>query len=378
MPVRPLPPNPSLDHLKHQAKDLLRDHAARTPDTAQRLREFHPRFRHSTDHEIFDAKLTLSDAQLTIARQSGYPSWPRLKRHIEKPSLTDRLDLPHHERIEDAVFRHAVDLIDAGNAKALRAWLKQHPKLVHQHITFEGRNYFHNPTLIQFVAENPIRRGTMPANIVEVTEAILDANPTLSEREVTLALVATGSVPQQCRRQVPLIDLLCDHGVDPSTAMEPAALHGTFEALAALIRRGGRISLPVAATLGNLDEVRRLLPSADSRERQIALSQAANQGHLEIVRLLLDAGADPDRYNPIGGHSHGTPLHQAAGYGHFDVVRLIVERGAKLNQKDVLWCGTPADWAEHEGRTEVAAYLRAEEKKRESMTQKMTTAAPPP
>jgi hypothetical protein len=37
----------------------------------------------------------------------------------------------------------------------------------------------------------------------------------------------------------------------------------------------------------------------------------------EIVRLLLDAGEDPNRYNPVGGHSHTTPLHQAAGGGHW-------------------------------------------------------------
>ena len=73
MPVRPLPPNPNLDHLKHQAKDLLKAHAARNPGVAQRIREFHPRFtRNATDAEIFGAQLRLSDAQLTIARESRF------------------------------------------------------------------------------------------------------------------------------------------------------------------------------------------------------------------------------------------------------------------------------------------------------------------
>ncbi|HYA96837.1 MAG TPA: VOC family protein, partial [Methylomirabilota bacterium] len=67
MPVRPLPPDPNLDHLKYQAKDLLRAHAARDMGAAQRLREFHPRFAKATDAEILDAKLRLSDAQLAIA-----------------------------------------------------------------------------------------------------------------------------------------------------------------------------------------------------------------------------------------------------------------------------------------------------------------------
>jgi ankyrin repeat protein len=91
---------------------------------------------------------------------------------------------------------------------------------------------------------------------------------------------------------------------------------------------------------------------------QQRLTLAADFGHVEIVRLLLDAGEDPSRYNPVGGHSHTTPLHQAAGGGHDEVVRLLVERGARLDLKDILWGATPADWARHGGRTEIETYLR--------------------
>ncbi len=149
MPVRRLPSNPNLDHLKYQAKDLLKERASRNAGAAQRVREFHPRFRRATDAEIFAAHLKLNDSQLTIARESGFPSWARLKRHIEKPTLTDQLNLPHHERIEDPVFRRAVDLIDAGDVAGLRGYLKQHLKLVRQHVAFEGWNFFHNPTLLE-------------------------------------------------------------------------------------------------------------------------------------------------------------------------------------------------------------------------------------
>ncbi|MGA9668124.1 MAG: ankyrin repeat domain-containing protein [Terracidiphilus sp.] len=368
MPVKKLPANPNLDHLKHQAKDLMRDHAARMPHSAQLLREFHPRFLHSTDAEIFAARLALSDAQLAIARESGFPSWTRLKRHIEKPTLTDRLDLPHHERIEDPIFRRAVNLIDAGDEQGLRAWLQQHPHLVHQHITFEGWNYFRNPTLLEFVAGNPVRHQTMPQNIVQIAKAILDCGPDQSSTNQTLCLVGTGSIPRQCQKQIPLINLLCDHNADPNTALEVVALCGEFEALAALINRGGQITLPIAAALNLPNEAHQLLASATDHHRHLALNLAAQYGRTEIVRLLLDAGEDPDRYTPVGGHSHGTPLHHAAGYGHLDVVRLLIEHGASLNQKDVLWRATPVEWAEHEGRTETAIYLRAQETNRDAKT----------
>src|ERR1700675_4090238 len=127
MPVRRLPSNPNLDHLKYQAKDLMQDHAVHDSGAAQRLREFHPRFRRSTDAEIFKAQLKLSDAQLAIARESGFQSWARLKRHIEKPTLSDQLNLPHHERIEDAAFRRAVELLDEGDLPGLRAYFTQTP-----------------------------------------------------------------------------------------------------------------------------------------------------------------------------------------------------------------------------------------------------------
>jgi len=365
MPVRRLPDNPSLDHLKYQAKDLLKDHAARKPEAAQRIREFHPRFRQAADGEIFAASLKLADAQLTIARESGYPSWARLKRHIEKPTLTDRMDLPHHERIEDPVFRRAVDLIDAGDAAGLRAYLQQHPGLVRQHVTFEGWNYFYNPTLLQFVAENPVRHGKLPPNIVEVAQVVLDAGPEKSELDETLGLVATGRVPRECRVQILLINLLCDRGADPNGALRAAIVHNELEAAHALIQRGAHIDLPVAAALGQVDDFYRALPTAGADDRHLALALASQFGHVEIVRMLLDAGEDPNRYNPVGGHSHSTPLHQAAANGDLAMVRLLVEGGARVDLKDVLRHGTPAGWARHEGKTEVEEYLRAQETRKD-------------
>jgi Ankyrin repeats (3 copies) len=358
MPVRRLPSNPNLDHLKYQAKDLLNEHTAHTPGAAQRIREFHPRFGRATDGEIFDFQLSLSDAQLAIAREYGFPSWARLKAHIEKPALSDQLNLPHHERIEDATFRRAVELLDAGDIVGLRARLNQHPDLVHQHVAFEGGNYFRYPTLLEFVAENPVRHGTLPDNIVRVAKVILDAGveqPALNE---TLMLVSTGSVPRECGVQLTLIDLLCDHGADPNSALHATALHAELEAVNALLKRGARIDLPVVAALGRIEEARRLLPDTNKEDRHLALAMAAQFGHVEIVRLLLDAGENPNRYNPVGGHSHTTPLHQAAGAGHNELVRLLVERGARLDLKDILWQATPADWARHAGRTEIEAYLR--------------------
>ena len=49
---------------------------------------------------------------------------------------------PVHERIRDAIFRRAVDLLDAGDVAGLRDHLRAHPDVVHQRITLDGPEYF--------------------------------------------------------------------------------------------------------------------------------------------------------------------------------------------------------------------------------------------
>ena len=363
MPVRPLPSNPHLAHLKHQAKDLLSDHAVRLSTTAQRIREFHPHYAHATDDSIFASDLSLSDAQLVVARERGFPNWARLKHHIEVPTLADRLDLPHHERIADPLFHRAVQLLDAGDVVGLRSWLRQYPKLVHQHVPFEGANYFRSPSLLEFVAENPVRHGKLPPDIVQVAQVILEAGPDEASRNETLMLVATGSVVRECKVQRPLIALLCSYGADPNSAIVDAAVLNEPDSVQALLEQGAKLNLPVAAALGQLHDCQRLLTGSSSNDRHLALAMASQYGRTEIVRLLLAEGERPDRYNPPGGHSHATPLHQAAASGYLDVVQLLLEHGARLDLRDVLWHGTPADWAAHEGKTEAEMFLRGEEQK---------------
>ena len=358
VPTKQLPANPSLDHLKHQAKDLIRQHASREQRSAQRLREFHPSLRLATDEEVFSTQLALSDAQLAIAREHGFASWTRLKHHIEKPNLSDNLALPHHERIDDPVFRQAVNLIDAGEVSGLSRLLKANPSLILQRVLFEGGNYFRNPGLLEFIAENPVRHGTLPPNIVDVAVVLLEAGPERGSVNDALGLVVSGCVPRKCAVQIPLIDVLCKYGADPNSSLQTAVLHGEIEAVYQLIRWGASADLPILAALGKTEEFLRHLPLSDSDQRHLALALATQYGHTEIVRALLDAGEDPNRYNPPGSHSHSTPLHQAALAGHLGVVKLLVERGARLDTKDVTWQGTPADWAQHEGRTEVESYLR--------------------
>ena len=71
---RALPTNPSLEQLKHQAKDLLKASRDRDLQALLRIEQYLPNRA---------AAATLADIQLVIAREYGFASWPKLKRYIE-------------------------------------------------------------------------------------------------------------------------------------------------------------------------------------------------------------------------------------------------------------------------------------------------------
>ena len=91
MPVKSLPSNPSLEHLKYQARDLLKALSQGNADAVARAREFHRKFARMSDDEIRTSKLSLADAQLIIAREYGFGSWPKLKHHVEGSAQTASL-----------------------------------------------------------------------------------------------------------------------------------------------------------------------------------------------------------------------------------------------------------------------------------------------
>src|SRR5215467_7291804 len=142
-----------------------------------------------------------------------------------------------------------------------------------------------------------------------------------------MSLLVSSCHPANAGVQEELVEILLDFGaaIEGSgtkkwgAPLMTALAFGYPGAAQTLVRRGARVDhIAAAAGLGYLDRARQLLASADADGRHRALALAAQHGHVDIVRLLLDAGEDPDRYNPEGNHSHSTPLHQATFAGHED------------------------------------------------------------
>ena len=74
MSDRTLADRPSLEQYKKQAKELLRDAAAGQPAALARVIRQHPRFRDLNPNP--SPRIALADAQLVLAREHGYESWP--------------------------------------------------------------------------------------------------------------------------------------------------------------------------------------------------------------------------------------------------------------------------------------------------------------
>ena len=97
MPPRGLPGNANLEQLKKGSKSFQRAVRAGDVGAAEVVREFHPRLPDAQPGSPELNAFTRADAQLVVARQFGFSSWPKLKSHLELVARYARS--PHHEPV---------------------------------------------------------------------------------------------------------------------------------------------------------------------------------------------------------------------------------------------------------------------------------------
>src|SRR5262249_49808984 len=141
-----LPTHPDLDQLRRQAKELVV--AAQAGDTAAIAR-----IRAVSD------ELTLAAAQLALAREYGFASWPRLKDEVDARTLglAEKADEFLHASISGNMRRaaHMLDettalagysfatMVILGDAKRVRAELQKDPTLAIRHDPRTGWTALH-------------------------------------------------------------------------------------------------------------------------------------------------------------------------------------------------------------------------------------------
>jgi hypothetical protein len=378
--MEPLTFRAPLGDYGRQAQELVDGH--RTGDSAaiKIIHENHPRFLDETitwrpkfmsSADIQKASFDHDDARLALARWYTFAAWTALKEYVDAVSVDGSVFW----------FESAVEAVVNGDLATLHKLLRDHPELIRARSTRRTSQDppVHAATLLHYVAANGVEghRQKTPENAVAIARTLLEAGAEVDAtagmyggQYATMSMLVSSAHPAKAGLQAPLAELLLDSGAAIEglgseqwrSPLMTALAFGYFDTADALVRRGARVStMAAAAGLGRLADATRLLPQADALDRHRAIALAAQMGHAEIVRLLLDAGEDPNRYNPDGNHGHSTPLHQAAFAGHDEVVHLLVERGARLDIRDTVWHGTPLGWALHSGKPKqlaVAAYLR--------------------
>ncbi len=278
MPTRELPARPNLEHLKNQARTLLRERIASHPSATARFEAV----------GITVAAPKLADALHTIAREYGFDTWPALKLHIDTAA-------------EDPI-ESLTAAIKANNVALVREVLVRHPS-VKSHINEPLPNYgFAAPAI--FAAVNHDNR--------EMVDVLLEHGANINERTRWWA----GSF-----------------GVLDSASPKLAEY---------LISRGAMVDIHAAARLGMIDRIRELLAlnpelvHARGGDGQLPLHFAAT---VEIASFLLDHGADIDARDI--DHESTAAQYMACSrqyqerkesYRH-DVARFLISRGA---QTDIL------------------------------------------
>ena len=80
----------NLDHLKKQAKQLIRLYRARDAATMARFRSTLPATAGLSNEDLLSRGLRLHDAQSCVAREHGFASWPDLKRYVEVQAVAQK------------------------------------------------------------------------------------------------------------------------------------------------------------------------------------------------------------------------------------------------------------------------------------------------
>jgi ankyrin repeat protein len=281
----------------------------------------------------------------------------------------------------DDVFRVAVSAIDAGDITELSRQIAANPRLVSDRLASPGSwlrdkvgnaldSFFQQPYLLWFVAEDPVRNGSLPSNIAEVARTIIRAAQhagvgSLHEQlDYALQLVSWSWIARQCDVQIALIDVLIAAGASLDGNPDNALVNGNVAAAAHLVERGAPLTLSTALGLERWDDVNRLAPEATQRQKQLALTLVALKGQVAAIRCVLDLGANVNTVSP-DLYSHATPLHHAVSSGSVEAVAVLVGAGADLKARDSAYNGTPLDWAEYSGGKPqfdaIATYLRQAE-----------------
>ncbi|MEM9632231.1 MAG: ankyrin repeat domain-containing protein [Pseudomonadota bacterium] len=311
-----LPSRPSLEHLKNQAKQLLK--AARLLDDGA-LSRIGPYFGDP-------AKITLQQAQLVIARDYGFSSWTRLKRHIEAGLGAEETTEQRALRFLDLVCLHYGPDNSRGPAsfEQAAAMLDAHPEIA-------GHSLHTAAATGSLTALNQLLTGHPEA--VDEKGGPFQWTP--------LMYAAYARLPGKSSFEAG--KLLLDAGADPNAHYMWGGTY-RFSVLTGIFGdgEGGKTRLPEHPQM--LDFARAVLDAgANPNDSQGAYNRcfSPDNTHLELMLEYGLKDSDPsDWWLTDSNHrpeEHRTMHFQliiALRWGFADRARLLIEHGVDINTPD--------------------------------------------
>ncbi len=363
-----LPAKPNLEHLKRQAKDLRKAYRAnpRTPEILERLAAVESP-RHQPDPDD-PRSFTILDAQRVVAREYGFPSWPALKREVERRTMS--LDEKVTEFIRAAADQHpgrALALLEdtpeiaghsfytqliLGDVDGVRRRLENDPALAKR-----AGGPYENWYPLHYVAVSVLHRDSTEraAKLREVAKLLIehgaDVNaefrePAWPDSPLRPLYFATGRTDH-----AEMGRLLLAHGaeINDGESIYHAAEHMNRGCLEMLREHGVSLGLhqpwgntPLYFLLGyreahgNAEKATEgalwLLENGSDPNilcepiGDAALHVAVRSfRRLPLIRALLEAGADPN----LPDRENRTPYDLAIALGRGDVRKLLADFGGR-------------------------------------------------
>ncbi|MHC2335793.1 ankyrin repeat domain-containing protein [Bradyrhizobium sp. USDA 4454] len=313
----------NLEHLKKQAKELIRLYRRQAPEAYARFRQALPAAAGRSDAQIAALDLRLHDAQSCVARDLGFASWPDLRRYLEA-------QLPPGKSRDDRV-RRWLQLVYAADVSGTSD--RAHPRVAVRMLTEYPGLVADDPYLACAIGDEETVRRTAANDPAWVNRpgGPLKLPPLIAVTHSSLL-----QIPEYQARLHRCARLLLQAGADPDQHIGSRWPPGTLDAP----DEGN----PLSALYG-----------AAGRNQDLALT-----------RLLLEAGANPNDneslYHSLEGSvttglllEHGAriagtnAMYKVLDDENLPALELLLRHGGNPNEPagnaPLTDCGSPLMWA---------------------------------
>lgn len=303
-----LPEQPNFDHLKKQAKDLLRLYQEKDPAALERFRKSLPAAEAKDDAAILAMELKLHDAQSCLAREYGLPNWRALRNNVDWRNT--RFSKAREHAVPywlHAVYGHQED---PPKPEAAAHTLAENPGFV-QNDLFLACAAGDEHVVREAIAADPASVNRMPVgwrcpgckNIIAMPPLVAVTHSSL------LQIPAYRDRLRHCAR------ILLDAGADPNQSYTEGD-----HPLSALYGAAGKNHDP---------EITRMLLEAGANPNDgESLYHSIESPDPTCTRLLLEAGADVAQANAI---AHQLDKDDVEG------LRLILQYAKSVDDVSFLW-----------------------------------------